>query len=252
MTDITLVGSTVKYDATTAWPTSLALTDADVPGGTQLNDRLVLIVASIQSGAARDVSDFNLSSDWRTEYALPPAASSSNNSPILYIYSAQYGFPGVLDQVVQPRKSDGSNATAQTSWGYVLASLSPSRSSVGADSAFTAGGNPTTGISGTVNQYRLDVVLVPSASTLTFVGGTPSVASTTTYFNRLNSKVANRWGGIGIGDLTHDRTFSGGSGWCRWSVASPSRRFQVAIDFSATDDSPLVSGADWCIGRIAY
>jgi hypothetical protein len=253
MTTVSFIGSTLKYDTTTAWPTSLTLTESDIPAGTQVGDRLVLVVVTFTDGVnVRDIAGFNLGSDWSIVYASAPNAGVTvANEPIIYVYASRYGLPGALNQTVSPRKSDGTAAAAQNSWGFAFCSLRPSRAALTAQAVtVVSGADPSSAISGNVDQYRLDIVAVRYGATLAFLGNGPLPAPSPQYQSRLApSPVVNRWGGIGIADVTHDSTFSGGT-WCSYAQTGTSRRAYVGIDFSASDD-PLL-GAGWSIGRIAY
>lgn len=260
MGNVAFIGSTLRYDVTTAWPSSLSVTESDVPAGTQIGDRLILWVVMIN--APTDLTNFAISTEWDTAYSAAITASSPR--PRTFAYTARYGAPGVLDQTLSPSRSDGSATAAGTAWGYLLTSFTPSRSFVSAErynNYFNAGtrrpAKPLVGnlpaTSQLADHYYQSLMLAADGGSLTFVGGTP-LGSPTSWIERVvPASVSGRWSGIGVGDLNISVSSSSTQNWCFWDLSVGTLYTDlVALDFDSVDDPPLTSVAGWSVGRIAY
>jgi len=245
MADVTFIGSTIKYDAATAWPTSLTLTESDIPAGTQLGDRLVLYVSTV--GSPSNFASFGISADWQTIRFV--AGEGISGRPQLHIFTARYGVSGVLDQTLRPQQSNGTSSSSGDSWDYLVCSFTPSRAyaSHHTETNFnvipgTERPVPAAGFSTETGQYLQQAIAFATGSP-TFIGG--NIGSPPTPWT--SRFLGGTWHPTALADVTAPSN-SSGANYAYYQ--STSRTTTTVVNFAAVDDDPL--GAGWSIGRIAY
>jgi hypothetical protein len=245
MTTVSFIGSTLKYDAATAWPTSLTLTESDIPAGTQVGDRLVLYVMTV--GMPSTFANLGISADWQTLQLF--AGSGISGRPNLHIFTARYGVAGVLDQTIRPQQSNGTSTASGDSWDFVVCSFTPSRAfvSLHTETNFNVvpGSTrpaPFAGYDANTDEYLQQAICFATGSP-TFIGGNVGIPATPWVSRHLGGV----WHPSAVADVTTPSTFSGANYAYYGSI---SRTTTTVVNFSSTDEEPL--RPSWSIGRIAY
>jgi len=242
----------VAYDATTAWPTSLAASDS-TPVGVQNGDRVVCFVTTFADDTM--TVSLNAPTNWTVvDYAQ---LNQPGQHIGLWVFTARWG-PDTKDSLVAPTSA----TTTGRSWRLQCAAWRPSKPvnlSVSPPAhAITSNLNNFTFSAGPIqNGFGTyggggTVVMAQVTRNGSFTGALPSFFSSLPYTLQVDqAAVASRGGAFRVVDGVTTGNYTSSSGVYDRSFTGQTLSMAALFVIEAAEfDPPVVTG--WSVDRIRY